>query len=609
MKKNSLLLLAMATMGLFSCSDKVSEESASSSDGITEGFVAFNINTVNDTRSTRAEGDTPNDADFEVGTSDEYAITTELGANVVFFFDNNKAYHSKSVLQLLEGASVQGKDVSYEARIIKAKDEAIESCIMVLNADPVALEKLSITAGTTTLQGFVQMLDENLGKYGKYFTMSNSIYLGGEADNMDKLQGPVSVKGKICSSIEEAEKNKITVYVERVLAKFGVTFTNENGSILSDNNIIAGTGTLPVKLNGTTAQSNWGVRINGWNVNGTETATYLVKNLFDGNNFQMSTETMTNTNFGKWGKNSTPTNGYGWNDYNRFRSYWAIDPHYNKDEVYPQQYRQAIDNVNLVYADGKTGLPLNYISYEQIGKADFRYAPENTFAYNWFTSGVSYDYQGKDYQRTSTHILVAAQLLLGEELNGGTVADKYCYEGAYWANINELKKYMVEAVLLYDYKQLYNKDGEKVTLTEADFILKAATVEGGDGRIMLVLNTEVYDINGTAVDFADAIFEVGTAQHFKEGKMYYYIPIKHMAAIGTETVNGEEVEAYNVGAYGVVRNHWYKVNVSEIKKPGTPVDDPDQPIIPNDEPDRGAYASFEIVIIPWHIISDDDVKL
>ena len=83
--------------------------------------------------------------------------------------------------------------------------------------------------------------------------------------------------------------------------------------------------------------------------------------------------------------------------------------------------------------------------------------------------------------------------------------------------------------------------------------------------------------------------------------MYYYIPIKHMSS---DDIVDNEYE-YNVGRYGVVRNHWYKLNINAIKNPGIPVDDPNQPIIPNDDPDQDYYAAFEIVILPWHVITND----
>ena len=103
-------------------------------------------------------------------------------------------------------------------------------------------------------------------------------------------------------------------------------------------------------------------------------------------------------------------------------------------------------------------------------------------------------------------------------------------------------------------------------------------------------------------DLEDAIAQAGVAKHFANGQMYYAIPIQHMVPTLTKK---DGTHLYNIGSYGVVRNHWYQINISDIKKPGISIDDPEQPIIPNDEPYESAYVAFEIVIIPWHKISQE----
>ena len=62
-----------------------------------------------------------------------------------------------------------------------------------------------------------------------------------------------------------------------------------------------------------------------------------------------------------------------------------------------------------------------------------------------------------------------------------------------------------------------------------------------------------------------------------------------------------------MGDFGVVRNHWYRLNVRTIANVGIPVDDPDQPIIPDPEDDY--YVAFEIVVLPWHIIDMGEIDL
>lgn len=687
-------LLSIATLGLFSCSDKVDDVTQLPSDGITDGFVTFSVSAVgNELRTARAGGN-PDNGDFDYGyegAANEYKVSTTTGANVVYFFDTNNKFISLSNLQIMNG---DGSDVSHDddhstandntlykekllkARIIKEADASIATGIIILNGDPNTLSSFDLKSNVSTLSDFMKLSQtltlaqgksgNMLGRYDSFFTMSNTVYL----DNENKVQGPVNMKNKIKTTMEDAEKDPIQVHVERVAAKFSVTF-NETGketSILTDkvlkytDNLDKNGISVKSEYNGSATPSAWGVLVNGWDVNGTETKTYWVKNLYDGSNFtttenstQYYTGVMSPTAFGKWAATTEASAAeYGWNDNNRLRSYWAVDPHYNAADGsgtanYPQQYRPAKDNDDddFVYGSDETVTSaLHYVSYKNLSKTigEFTYAPENTFAYAaegegaWFnkSTNTNYDYAGHDYKRTSTHILVKAQLLLGEEVNSipesDNVSDKYCYENTYWSGAKkaELIKYMVAAVIGYGSFDLYTSatdqnDNTRFDVEEANkyFDLeKPANIEGGDGRVKLTLkkdnsapklyyakkgNSNGVEVKDNDKDFERAIQVVGTAKHYNQGMMYYYIPIKHMAAIDGTTVDtdGKKVNYYKVGSYGVVRNHWYKVNVSSIKSPGVPVDDPNDPIIPNDDPDEGAYASFEIVIIPWHVITQD----
>ena len=149
--------------------------------------------------------------------------------------------------------------------------------------------------------------------------------------------------------------------------------------------------------------------------------------------------------------------------------------------------------------------------------------------------------------------------------------------------------------------------------SECIFRLSAANVTNGDGKVMLGLkkgytltikgknensmkDTTVYI---TPEKFLSLAYEfAGTANYFALGRMYYYAPIYHNVASVPE--NGPA----NVGDIGVVRNNWYKLTISSLLKPGIPVSDPDQPIIPNVDPsDR--YLGLDIHILPWHVIKQD----
>ena len=79
---------------------------------------------------------------------------------------------------------------------------------------------------------------------------------------------------------------------------------------------------------------------------------------------------------------------------------------------------------------------------------------------------------------------------------------------------------------------------------------------------------------------------------YKDGMTYYYTDIRHLANDVDKT-----------GAYGVVRNHVYKVNITGIQGFGTPVYNPTQDFVEVDTPDEiYTYVSAQINILSWRVV-------
>ena len=160
--------------------------------------------------------------------------------------------------------------------------------------------------------------------------------------------------------------------------------------------------------------------------------------------------------------------------------------------------------------------------------------------------------------------------------------------------------YENEAVNLYylPYKSV-GEDGQPLTFND-----KNGNGQKDDGEE----DNEIHQF--TRNELVSFIYQVtNIADCFKNGMMYYAVPIQHHAATGKADGDYEiDYDNIKTGDYGVVRNHWYKFTISAIAKPGIPVHDPDQPIIPNyDDTDR--YIGFEVVILPWHIVDNGNVTL
>ena len=89
---------------------------------------------------------------------------------------------------------------------------------------------------------------------------------------------------------------------------------------------------------------------------------------------------------------------------------------------------------------------------------------------------------------------------------------------------------------------------------------------------------------------------VGPVDHYSKGRMYY--------SHGIDNPMEGESTADNTRApkrYGVVRNNWYRFVLSGIESLGTPVDDPNQPIIP-ERVDNRDQINVSISILDWHLV-------
>jgi hypothetical protein len=100
--------------------------------------------------------------------------------------------------------------------------------------------------------------------------------------------------------------------------------------------------------------------------------------------------------------------------------------------------------------------------------------------------------------------------------------------------------------------------------------------------------------NYNAIAVADlnvALAAVQPALVYKGGMTYYWLDIKHLGAKD------------KAAEYGIVRNHVYKVNITDIKGFGTPIYDPNEDFIVPDKPeDIVTYVSAQINILSWRVV-------
>ncbi|MCH5327448.1 MAG: Mfa1 fimbrilin C-terminal domain-containing protein [Coprobacter sp.] len=684
-------LFMAASLGLWSCTQELIDDPAAKNPdtGISggAGYLGFELKDAQEkTRSTHKEYDDDYERFewFNKGTADERAIIDNPECNSVLFFNSDYTYFGGAKLEKSNTGSKTASNI-YIARKPAGSVGMPAYALVILNADPDRLSLLDArltAAGTDAVNTVLNYLNEvdtdnpeSLamcdGEDGKkYFTMSSVAYRGEESDTISVLT-PLDPAGPVFyETIEEAirPENLTMFYVERLLAKFTLIIKEGNRRFADAGAIIlTGPNKLKVRQEYAPAEgsnkdvmSGWKINLVNWGLNGLEKDTYLVKTLVE-----------------KPGQFPWPVadNFYiGWNAPRLFRSYWGLDANYSGGS-YPDQYRMALDSVNVKAATTNTIYSAGYDASEGLVKDDYtliykpysaytdrtdnKYSLENTFDASILSKQ---DLATQPWLRCGTHIILTAQFIIDEVdqdldltnidktgfIKG--VSDKYFSNGLYWSE-KALKEQAIATLMTNIY---YNKkddrianvfkpgefvdyinsdehvlddvvpiaDGDGNPLTHEDLAENAdkyfefgpAFIKGGDGWVSLkkkdgvTLQARYKDSSTGKITLSPISDEqlvsyiyrfTNLAKHYKEGRMYYALPIKHN--VESASFETSPVTAVATGDYGVVRNTWYRLTVTSIQHPGTPVDDPDQPIVPNPEPDDKSLG-VEVEIIPWRTV-------
>ena len=94
-------------------------------------------------------------------------------------------------------------------------------------------------------------------------------------------------------------------------------------------------------------------------------------------------------------------------------------------------------------------------------------------------------------------------------------------------------------------------------------------------------------------DVVIAAIEAAKAEIRKGGRAYYYVPIKHIGTAG------------EVGEYGIVRNHYYKITLTGIKGFGTPVYDPEKVVEPAVPTYEDTYLAARVQVLQWRVVNQN----
>ena len=252
--------------------------------------------------------------------------------------------------------------------------------------------------------------------------------------------------------------------------------------------------------------------------------------------------------------------GFTWNDSPLYRSYWADSYNNRADLSFPASNSFKWNNNPAEAYCGENTRPDADDRTKVIIKAQL--VDENdqpVEVVNWL---------GKDYVNEDYLKIVVANTLNQKYFSS---TDQKVYDGITPDDLKCVARNSNSEKAYYVYFQL--SDGNTKTWYERT----------ADGKY-----TAVSDMNAKLVDVHPALV-------YKNGMTYYYTDIRHLANDITKT-----------GAYGVVRNHVYKVNITDITGFGTPVYDPSQDFVEVETPEEiYTYVSAQINILSWRIVNRD----
>ena len=164
----------------------------------------------------------------------------------------------------------------------------------------------------------------------------------------------------------------------------------------------------------------------------------------------------------------------------------------------------------------------------------------------------------------------------------GTKAEICKYKGVEYLSEEAVKK----AILAE------NKDYKKHTTTATGTDITGLTVNdihfvvtGYQVKAQLKEGVTVYKGEVEATNECNTNMGKSLAEIRKEGRAYYYTDVAHL---GT--------------AKGIVRNHYYQIDVNSIKGFGTRVYDPDSKFVPVVPEDTQTYLAARINVLSWRIV-------
>lgn len=583
MKKFTMLssVLASALMlTVASCSSEDVAGGDSQNGKGTTSFLAVNIENVGSAPASRSYQQ--GDGTYEDGTEAESKIN-----NVRFYFFNgdgtpyllvNKNSEKQPVNFLDQTVETDGNDHDHTAEtktkavlVLNGETKAVPaSVIAVIN--PEVLDNTTLQSGTMALS---ELRTSATGStfYDKTngFVMSNSVY---ESAGQDVCSTPVA--NSVFATSEDAMKNPVDIYVERVNAKVNAKIdadyqrtgeTEKAWTKNADGKYQIEVGSIDVttyadNTNAAPTKNTYPVYavVQGWQLADADGKAVVCKQI------------KTSWYAGELGISPWTTSDY-------HRCFWSKSVPFTSG------------------AQGGANHPVNpkFTDITQSLSGEFSAEPVYTLP-NTPDQVVT---NPTTSLNTLTKLIVAAKLVYKDK-NGNYNPAQVCqYRGLTYLGEDAVKKQIVGGFAKYFKKTATGY--QSIEASDITFKTVPGSSEVKDYEVVATLASnvgELYVKDGETTyktvskDDVNAALAKEEAQvRSTDGATYYYTPIKHLGDAG------------KLGEYGIVRNHSYQVTIQNIKGFGTPVYDPKKEIDPMIPSDENTYLAASIKVLSWRVVS------
>lgn len=568
MKIPKLFPFACVALMMTACASDKDEIGGGTKPGSDPQYLAVNIVNVGATPTTRT-------TDYENGTAEESAIK-----KVRFYFFNGDGSP-----YLIKNPGVAGVEGGGEKNWLEAspaddttsskpsQTEKITQTVLVINgiqsAAPAAIVAVvnpeTVDAATLKNGGTMRLSELRYSAVGSQFykkdatgvsdfVMSNSVYVNAGEDVCASL-----VAGHVTTSAETAKTKPVDLYVERVVAK--VTADVDNSAFeLGD-----GTKWETTKYGTKTAVGKSGdydvyAVIEGWGL-ADENSKAEVEKQVD--------KTWTNGTLG-----FTP-----WTTADYHRCFWETSVAFDAGAGGNQPVNPTFNQLKAKMQDVLYTLP------------------------NTPGSKVT-DLKNNDL----TKFAVAATLKYKDASGNWHNAEICRYNGVSILGIDNLKKQVALTFSQYytstdatTYTQLSKDDinFKDPDATTQQYLVTPTLADAPTGTKYYTKTTTGTTPTFTEVDKNTvlAAIEADKAEIRKDGRAYYYVPIKHLGSTDTN--------ADAIAEYGIVRNHFYKITLSGIKGFGTPVYDPSKVVAPAVPTYQDTYLAARVQVLQWRVVNQN----